>query len=253
MKNSILGSKFKIKVLFWFLLLAANLTSYSLEVPRNYGRYIVDKAGILSQSEKLQINSLLQKFERNGKGAQMAVLIQPSLKGESLEQYSLKVAETWKQGHRGTDKGLLLFIAMKEKKTRLEVGDGLEGVIPDGRAGDILRGLTPYMRGGQFKNGISYVIGKSFKSATGKSLGNSVPPARVNSRSSGTNIPSGIIFFFIFVLVVVSILNGGGRRRRGFVIFSSGGFSSGGGGFSSGGGFSGGGGGFSGGGASGGW
>ena len=251
MKNNILNSKFKTQLLFWVLLFSVSLTSYSLDVPRHGGKYIVDKAGVLSQREKAHINNLLQKFERNGKGAQMAVLIQPSLKGESLEQYALKVAETWKLGQKGTDKGLLLFIAMKEKKTRLEVGDGLEGVIPDGRAGDILRGLSPYMRGGQFRNGISYVIGQSFRFATGKSLGNSVPPARVNSRSSGGRVLGGIIFFFVFVLVVVSILNGGGRR--GFTIFSSGGFSSGGGGGFSGGGFSGGGGGFSGGGASGGW
>lgn len=250
-------------------------TVAALDVPKLGDKRVVDVAGILSSGQIDSLDRRLEGFEKATKG-QMAVLVIPSLEGESLEGFSIKVAETdrWKLGEKGKDNGLILLISLKDRKMRIEVGYGWEGVINDARAGDIIRGMAPYFQNKDFAGGINYAVDQAQGFITGKPVKPRAPTPvahRKNRKSSKKKIDIFLVGFFILIAIVLSIFKGGHGgsgggyyrgttfgRRRGFgsgVGGFGGGFRGGGGGFGGGGGgFSGGGGGgFGGGGASGGW
>lgn len=126
-------------------------------IPELGTRRVVDEAGVLTQDEIRTLTKQIDTYE-SASGGQMAVFIVPSLHGDVIEEFSLAVAEKWKIGWRGEDNGVLLLLAMEERENRLEIGYGLEGVINDARAGDILRDMAPFLRQGKYAHGISYAI-----------------------------------------------------------------------------------------------
>ena len=100
---------------------------FALEVPPLKGR-VNDYAGILSSATTRQLEGILGDLEKTD-STQIAVLTIPSLEGEVLEQFSIKVADQWKIGRADFDNGAILLIALKERKIRIEVGYGLEGSL----------------------------------------------------------------------------------------------------------------------------
>ena len=235
-----------ISLFIFILTITASLTIAELKVPKLTSR-VVDRTGMLSAQDNRQIETVIKQFEAATKG-QMAVLIIPSLKGDSLELYSMRVAEEWKIGYKGQDNGLLLLISKNDHKMRLEVGYGFEGNINDARAGDIIRGIGPYFRAGRFADGINFAVLRSQEIITGNKAAIPPPPPRqlINKKTKAISP----FFIFLIIYIIISIFG----RRRGFFLYAGGlGRSGFGGGFGGGGGFSGGGGSFGGGGASGGW
>ena len=126
-------------------------------IPALGTRRVVDEAGVLTQDEIESLTAQIDAYEAASEG-QMAVFIIRSLHGDAIEDFSLATAEKWKIGWRGEDNGVLLLLAMDEHESRLEIGYGLEGVINDARAGDILREMAPYMRRGEYAHAISFAI-----------------------------------------------------------------------------------------------
>jgi uncharacterized protein len=121
---------------------------------------ITDSAGILGVSAKQSLEQKLVAFEQTS-GGQLAVLIVKTAEPETIEQYALRVAESWKLGKKGKDTGALMVFAMKEKKIRVEVGYGWEGSLPDVEAKRIIREtITPFFKAGQFAQGIDAGIDK---------------------------------------------------------------------------------------------
>ena len=180
----------------------------------------------------------------------MDILTIKSLEGEAIESFSMRVAEKWRTGDEKSDKGLIYIVAKNDRKNRLEVGQGQEGVIPDGKAGEFLRGIKSYYKKGDFYGG-TYKIIQLCAEANGvkKLSAKGVKVPRNKKEKSGF----GVVLFILFLLMI-SWLSKNTRGGGGGFWISSGGYSSGGGGFSGGGGgWGGSGGGFSGGGASGGW
>lgn len=245
------------------LLLIVLLTQslFALKVP-TVNRRVTDLHGLLNSQEEDRIERVLYNFEQNTSN-QIAVLIISSLKGESIEQYSIDVVDKWQLGDKKKENGALLLIAVNDRKVRIEVGYGLEGALTDMITGSIIRNdITPAFRSNNFYSGISKAV-NSIILAT-KNEYKAPARGRKSSRDQGGSFGS-IIFFILFILF--GVLGGRRGRRRGNGLFwlllgsnmfrSSGGSSGfGGGGFGGGsgfGGFSGGGGGFGGGGASGGW
>ena len=200
----------------------------------------------------------------------MVIAIFPSLEGESLEDYSIRLAQQWRIGQKGLDDGLILLVFVKERKVRLEVGYGLEPTITDVVASRIIReAIAPRFREGRYAVGLEAAVGAVFER-----LGTKDAPAR--RRQQGNQFPLwGVIGFMTILGIIGAILAQeafGSRRflqRSGYTagrggwsppivvppVWGGGGWSGRGGGGGGGGGgfFGGGGGGFGGGGASGGW
>ncbi|MBW1820886.1 MAG: TPM domain-containing protein, partial [Deltaproteobacteria bacterium] len=129
--------------------------SHAVNIPANPGNHVVDLAGIIDNSTEAKLNQYLRELEQKTT-AQVAILTIKSLEGESLEDLSITVAhDKWKLGQKGKDNGVLLLVSLSDKKYRIEVGYGLEGVIPDSMAGSIGRSyLVPFFRKGDYSNGI---------------------------------------------------------------------------------------------------
>ena len=234
----------KVDLLFLLLLLSCNL--FAKKVPNLLP--VVDQAGLLSRQLNKQLTEGLIEI-KNKTGNEIAVLTVSSLEGESIGGYSIKVTDKWKLGTKNKDNGILFLISVSDRKMRIEVGQGLEGDLPDARAGQIIRSIQPYFKKGDYKSGI--ILGVS---EIAKSIGvelNGAPRVR-NRRTSQKN--SGLFLLIIIIISFVFRGRGGGGLMTGLLLGSalSGGRSSSGGSFSGSSGF-GSGGGFSGGGASGGW
>ena len=227
------------------------------DVPRLTGP-VVDNANLISSHQKRQLSEALLILAREG-GPQLAILTVDHLGGETIEQASIKVVDRWKLGDQTRDDGLLIMVAKKERKMRIEVGQGLEGVMTDLQSKRIIsKVMSPAFKSGDFDFGFGAAVYKVIEIVAPKSQALPFLSGKVrkkhgrNFRSDEKKSPSiGLIFFLAFFMLPIffgrPMRTFGGRRYSGR---SYGGF--GGGGFG-GGGFGGGGGGFSGGGASGGW
>ncbi len=223
----------------------------AFEVPRLTGP-VVDQAGLISNKETALISRIAEDFKAQGKG-QIQVLTVKSLDGEAIESATLKVVEAWKLGTQKGDDGVLLMIAAEEKKIRIEVGQGLEGSIPDVIAKRIISdSMVPLIRQRSVSEGV--LIGV-FQIAKQIDPEYEVPGQQAQRFAKrGQGLP-GWVILIIMIGLIISSITGGGRRLGAHRGWGSGGFGGGGfgGGGFGGGGWSGGGGGFSGGGASGGW
>src|ERR1700744_5366771 len=123
-------------------------------VPQLTGR-VVDQTGTLSSSDIASLSQTLQDFEAK-KGSQIAVLIVPTTDPETIEQYSIRVADAWKVGRKRVDDGAILLIAKNDHKLRIEVGYGLEGALTDVTSKRIIdEVITPKFKSGDFAGGIS--------------------------------------------------------------------------------------------------
>ena len=158
--------------LFAALLLAFGGAAHALDVPYLSGR-VVDNADLLPPAAEQAIATRLEALERET-GGQVVVLTVPTLGGQPVEDYALKVAETWKLGRKGIDDGVLFLIARDEHALRLEVGYGLEGKLPDVTAKRIIDELVvPRFRQGDFAGGVEAAVDAIDKAARG---GEALPP-----------------------------------------------------------------------------
>ncbi len=228
----------------------------ALEVPFLSGR-VVDGAGMIPSGTASRIEAKLADLEART-GIQVAVLTVPSLQDEALEDYTIRVVDTWKLGQKDKDTGVLLFVAQQERRLRLEVGYGLESVLTDAMSRRVLDNImTPSFKQGDFGGGIERGVDAVIAVVSGEGE----PPAmRTQPKSDGLGGCGLLLILFLF-FIVIPALNRASHHRRGWSsrrgwsvpwVIGSGGFGRSG-GFGGGGGFSGGGGGFGGGGASGGW
>jgi uncharacterized protein len=232
-------------ILMGLVVLLLPLNVAALEIPKLTG-YVNDLAGVISPEIELKIENFLQEFEASD-STQLVILTIGSLEGDSLEEYSLRVAESWKIGQKEKDNGALLLIAKQERKVRIEVGYGLEGKLTDLLAGRIIdQEITPYFKAGDYDAGVIAGISSMAEAVRGEYKGTG-RTAKKKKRSSW-----GSLALLLFLGPGMMLFGGGRRgrhRRSGLWIGGMGGGGFGGGG----GGFSGGGGGFGGGGSSGGW
>jgi uncharacterized protein len=238
-----------------------------------------DYAHVLSPDARQRLEQSLAAHEQATNGAQMVVAIFPSLEGESLEDFGIHLAEKWRIGQKGLDNGVILLVFLKERRVRMEVGYGLEPVIPDAIASQINREvIAPRFREGRYADGIAAaadaVYARIEKPGTPVGARPTVPPApRHGSGVSPFTLGVLAIFGVIGLLLAREAMSGARARGMGYTaggrrgwnsptvivppIFGGwgrGGSSSRGGGFGDGGGgFSAGGGSFGGGGASGDW
>jgi uncharacterized protein len=237
----------------WILCSTVAGAAAEFKVPALTGP-VVDEADVLNQRTELALTQALRALHDKG-GSQINVLTVSSLDDTPIEQASIRIVEQWKLGGRKNDNGVLLLFAVKDRKLRIEVGQGLEGQLTDADSKRIIdQGIVPLLKSGDYDS--AAVVG-TFQIAQKTDPDFDLTPylegkARVGSRTqrhspNGIPLRGGVI---MVILLLFFILGGGSRGRRG--LYGGGGW--GGRGFGGGGGsWGGGGGGFSGGGASGDW
>ncbi|MFT5699565.1 MAG: hypothetical protein ACI8ZB_002425 [Desulforhopalus sp.] len=167
-----------------------------LEVP-DLTKRINDHAGMLGSATVSQLENVLSTLEKE-ESTQIAVLTINSLAGESLEGFSLKVVEKWKLGREDLDNGALLLVAKNDRKIRIEVGYGLEGVLTDLTAGRIIRNvITPNFKNGNFDQGIIDGVSAMIAAVRGEYTGQG---GQGSSGSNHDEITGYLIFmsFFLF-------------------------------------------------------
>ena len=162
------------KNVFLLLLLIPSLSFSQKAVPELWGTPVHDEAGILSASTISQLEAKLKAFE-DSTSNQVAILIVKSLDGEVLEEYSLRVAhDEWKLGQADKDNGVLLLIAIDDRKMRIEVGEGLEGPLPDVICNQIIRNeITPNFRRQDYETGVNAGVDAILKAIAGEYLAES--------------------------------------------------------------------------------
>ncbi len=161
---------------------------------------VTDLTGTLNVGQLASLESELRAFEQK-KGSQIAVLMLPSTQPETIEQYSIRVADRWKIGRTRTDDGVILLIAKNDHKVRIEVGYGLEGAIPDVVANRVIREvIAPHFHANDFYGGIRDGTQTLMKLINGEQL---PPPAQAQT-SGGVDYQS----LFVILLVVVIVAGG---------------------------------------------
>ena len=180
----------------WFYASAAEVT-----VPPLVGR-VTDQTATLTSEQMITLERTLQAFETR-KGSQIAVLIVPTTAPETIEQYSLRVAEKWKLGRKKVDDGAILVVAQNDRALRIEVGYGLEGVLNDATSKRIISEIiTPHFKQGDFYGGITAGVEQIIQVIDGEPL----PEPKSKSASNTPDISQFIPIIFILVLVVGGML-----------------------------------------------
>jgi uncharacterized protein len=251
------------RLLFFLLIWAGPGLAWGVTppLPAQPPQYVVDLARVIDAATQARLNGLLRDLEAKTT-AQVVILTINSLDGEPLASFSHQTAVKWGIGRKGKDNGVLLTVAVKDHKYRLEVGYGLESTLPDSLVGSLGRQyLVPNFRKGDYAAGLVAVAtaladkisGGKVVSKAGAGIPSPLAKSARQPGARGSVNPLTAILLLIFILLFTINIFRKARRGGGGGFFWFGG---GGGGWSSGGssgGFSGGGGDFGGGGASGDW
>jgi len=213
--------------------------------------YVNDYANVLDPATKARIENIFQQVDQKAK-AQITLVTIKTLDGSDIESVAVDLFHKWGVGYKGTDRGVLILYVIQDRRARVEVGYGLEPILPDGRVGGFQREAIPLMQSGNYNQALLLVssrIADVIASDAGVQLTNTVPrpPARpVQQPSSGIGLGGIVILIIIFLIILFTPL----RSLLFWLLFSGmfggrgGGFGGGGyGGFGGGGGWGGGGGG----------
>jgi uncharacterized protein len=225
--------------------------------------YVSDYAHVLSPQAIARLDSICGQLDHSQANSQIAIVTIHSLDGDDAADYANQLEDKWKMGRKGSDRGLLVLLAVDDHKYRIEPGYGLEGILPDGKVGDIGREMVPYLRANDYDSAVSQTVDEIAQviAADAKVTLDEEPALQQQAprrHSSGIGALQIIFILIVVALYLLRVLGswglfgvwglglmGGGMR-------GGGGFGGGGGG--GGGGFGGfGGGGFGGGGAGGSW
>ncbi len=203
----------RLMVFLGMLLMTAS--AWALEVPALTGR-VVDLARVLPADVAASLSHDLEAHETKTSN-QVVVLILPSLDGEPLESFSHRVGATWKLGQKGTENGLLLLVALRERKVRIEVGYGLEGTLTDLRSSHIIRQeIVPRFRTGDLPGGIVAGIHAILGTIDGTYKADEVLAGRARSSQEPTAVQYVIIGIVVGTLAGI-VLSHGLQRTRGLL------------------------------------
>ena len=179
------------------------LAQAQVPVPPLTGR-VTDQTATLTTEQQAALEQTLQTFEAR-KGSQLAVLIVPSSEPETIEQYSLRVAEQWKLGRKNVDDGAILVIAKNDHTLRIEVGYGLEGALNDAVSKRIISEIiVPRFKQGDFYGGISAGVAQMIRVVDGEPLPQ--PRARPGGNSIGQLFPILLLLALVLGTVLRSVL-----------------------------------------------
>ena len=188
--------------------LALLLFAFSFCFALNFNEQINDEAHIFSQNERDELLNLVQNFEQNST-TQIAIVTLNSLESRSIEELSLEIARGYKLGQKEDNNGVLLVVAPNEKKVRIEVGYGLEGVLTDAVASEIINSvMIPEFKNGKMSEGVKEGVLAIIKAASGEEF---------SSKYGLSELPFGVFAFFAGMLsCFASVIFGKFFMRTGF-------------------------------------
>ena len=148
------------------------------EIPELWGQRVHDEAKVLSPQTVNYLEQQLKTFEDSTTN-QIAILIVSSLDGEVIETYALRAAEKWKLGSKANDNGAILVVSINDRKMRIEVGQGLEGPLPDATCNRIIRNeMAPNFRKGDYNAGVSAAVTAIMQAIKGEYKAEDAPVGR---------------------------------------------------------------------------
>ena len=226
-------------------ILACARYSYADSLPQPEG-WVNDFAGVIQQGYRDKLNSLIQEVEEKT-STEIAVVTVTSIAPYDEKQYARMLFDNWKPGKKGKDNGVLILLAIKERRWRIETGYGVEGILPDGVCGDIGRNyMVPYFKNGSYGEGL-YCGAAAIANIIAKDANVTLTDIPLlaskhnKARSNMPDIAETLIIIIFIILILVSKINwlfyggwhsGGGGYGGGFGGggFGGGGFGGGGGG-----------------------
>lgn len=180
--------------------------------------YVSDFAGVIDAESRAAIESYAAAVEQST-GTQMSFVTLKTLDGEPLEDVSIDLFRQFGVGQKGKDDGVQLLLVINEHQSRLEVGNGLEPVLPDGLDGQILLDMRPELRAGHYGQAMLLAaqrIGQTVAQAEGKSVSAPLPVARTDHPPHDDSFPWPLVIFVIFIIVSAILRGGRGGRGGGF-------------------------------------
>jgi uncharacterized protein len=180
--------------------------------------YVNDFAGVLSEKTKTDLNELCRQLDEKG-AAQIAVVTIKSTDGEDIFNYAVSLYQQWGIGKKGKDTGVLILLAVQDRKYYINVGYGLEPILPDGKVGGFGREAVPYLKANDYDGAINLLtsrVAEVIAKDAGIQVTTTAPPRRV--ADNGTHELTGgdvlkLLFGFIILMVILRALSrsGGGR------------------------------------------
>lgn len=173
--------------------------------------YVSDFAEVLDQPTRDQINQYCAQVERVT-GAQLALVTLKSTEGEPVEDVASLLYRKWGVGKKQTNEGALVLFVINDRRTRIEVGYGLEPIMTDGYVGGLLRSLRPSLRTGNYAQALADAatqIGEKIAAAKGVALGREAPRRATRPQAEGLPIGPIVIAGIIFILFLISRGRGG--------------------------------------------
>jgi len=186
---------------------AALATDFATLKPQGY---VSDFAQVVSPESRAQLERYCAALEQST-GVQVALVTLPSLDGQPVEDVANDMFRKWGVGKKGQDNGLLLLLSIRDRRSRLEVGYGLEPIITDGDAGDLLRAMRPYLRAERYGDALLEAVNElGTKIASAKGVNLQAPAPRPVHRARG-GLPGGVLAFLV-MMVIFGVLSSAGRR-----------------------------------------
>jgi uncharacterized protein len=216
-----------IRSLLALLLLLPLAAQAQPNFPKRDREAVVDAAGLLSEAQKAEITSLSEDINKTST-RQFVVATSPDLQGYDIADYGYQLGRAWGLGQKDANNGILLIVAPKERKVRIEVGYGLEPIMTDAMSSSIIQDtILPRFKAGDMPGGIvagAQAIGAQMKlpleaaEARAKAAADKQVQQRPRRANNGGGLPWGLIFWgiiFVFVLLPLFARGFGGRRRKG--------------------------------------
>jgi len=204
---------FSLRYFLVAIVLLLNVSAFAQRaVPAHGGVWVHDEANVLSPGTVAQLEQIL-KAERDSTSNQIAILIVPSLEGEDIDGFGIRVAEAWKAGDQKKDNGVIFIVSIQDRKMRIETGLGLEGVLTDALSSRINRNeVAPQFRQGNYDAGVLAGTIAIIQAIKGTYV-NESPPQR---GKRGSRSPWGTVLLIIIIIIAMSRRKGGGGGMGGY-------------------------------------
>jgi uncharacterized protein len=183
------------------------------QLPPPTNNYVSDFAGVIDAGSKQQMEQLSREVYQQAHATIVIVTVH-SLDGVSIEEFATDLEDKWKVGPKGSDRGVLMLLSINDRKRRIEVGYGLEGILNDAKVGDIGRTMVPYLQRGEYGEGLlegQQQIANVIAADANVTIAPVAQPVRQPAPQRGRKDWLGIIVFFFIIFFIFR----GGRRGGG--------------------------------------